>query len=300
MPSHKSETNTKNAVDNTRSFIKSLGDLALSGIYKAVDKKNPNIRKLSIPILVDSMIRTALQLNGDADKEHNNMSFTKAERAKIDTFISSFKNTVTCFMDFLDYDNDHQINLITLKQDGTIEPGKDIKAFESDMKDIGSPFKSGASDPKSNMQQQVFASLSKIFVYLTGERFKETKEDVENFTEAIKTTYTDLQNLKGINYRNVFISRVDDMVSFIIMFCVVLMPIIDLANTKLAAINEVANGLSAEGAGSSNDHIIITNAEIKAAIQTTYGNNLDYVLNLVNQLTAQLVKTFKAGKCCTK
>jgi hypothetical protein len=104
--------------------------------------------------------------------------------------------------------------------------------------------------------------------------------------------------MKGINYQNIFISRVDDMVSFIIMFCVVLMPIIDLANTKLAAINEVANGLSA--GGSDNDHIVITNAEIKAAIKETYGDNLDYVLNLVNQLTAQLVKTFKAGKCCAK
>jgi hypothetical protein len=290
---------TKNAAVNSRSFIKEIGDLSLSSLYTITDKKNPNIRKLNIPGLVEILIKKTLELNGDADKSKNNVSFTKAEEKLINSFVSSFKNTVTLFMDFLDYDHDHQVNLIVLKKDGTIEAGKDITAFETDMKEIGSAFKkSDTNSTNPNIEQQVFATLSKIFVYLTSDRFKETKEDVSNFTDSVKQTFTDLQNMKKVNYKKVFSSKIDDMISFIIMFCVILMPIIDLVNSKLAEINEIANGFTPNEI--SDDNVVITNSEINKAIKKAYGDNLEYVINMVSQLTTQLTKSFSSGGCFSK
>lgn len=297
-----SQKTTKNAAVNSRSFIKELGDLSMSSLYTATDKKNPNIRKLNIPGLVEILIKKTLQLDGDMDKSKNNVSFTKAEQKLIDSFVGNFKNTVSLFMDFLDYDHDHQINLIVLKKDGTIEAGKDIETFEKDMKEIGSAFKkSETNSTNPNIEQQVFATLSKIFVYLTSDRFKDTKEDVTKFTDSVKQTFTDLQNMKKVNYNKVFISRIDDMISFIIMFCVVLIPIIDLLNTKIAEINEVANGINPNEHVDYKDHeSVITNSELNKAIKKAYGDNLEYVINMVSQLTTQLTKTFSSSGCFSK
>ena len=222
----------KSATKDLEALITDLGEITLDKVYDLTDKKNARIRQLNIPNLTDTLIKSVLQLNGK-DPAGNNIDYDVGEKSRIREFVSHFRQTAGHFMDFLDYDNDNQVNLVTLeKTKGKVEVGKDLESFLDDMKDIGSPFKSDSTGT-----DKVVATLTNVFVYLTSDEFTETKEDVIAFNKSVKRTYTALKALKNIQHKKVLVSRVDDMVSFVIMFCVLLVPIIKLVNAKLTELN---------------------------------------------------------------
>lgn len=222
----------KSATKDLEALITDLGEITLDKVYDLTDKKNARIRQLNIPNLTDTLIKSVLQLNGK-DPAGNNIDYDVGEKSRIREFVSHFRQTAGHFMDFLDYDNDNQVNLVTLeKTKGKVEVGKDLESFLDDMKDIGSPFKSDSTGT-----DKVVATLTNVFVYLTSDEFTETKEDVIAFNKSVKKTYTALKALKNIQHKKVLVSRVDDMVSFVIMFCVLLVPIIKLVNAKLTELN---------------------------------------------------------------
>ena len=293
-------SDSKNPINDLDDLITDMGELTLEGIYDLTDRKNKKIRTLNVPNLVKGLVKATLHLTGK-DPSGNNVKYTSAEKKVINDFVASFNTTVGHFMDFLDYDGDHQVKLVKLeKTNGKVQLGDDLNAFLEDMKDIGSAFK---TDAKSS--DKIFAVLSKIFLYLMSDEFAETKEDIINFSESVKTTYEYLKALKDIDHKRVFESRVDDMISFIIMFCVLMIPIIDLVSNKLGELNTAdANGVSEESEDA--DEIILPNDEVSNAIKIYYGEHLGTVLGLVNQLTKKMITMvestkwdrFKAKCCC--
>lgn len=225
-------TPTKHPTQDVESLIEDLGEITLDKVYDLTDKKNVQIRKLNLPNLVSVLVKSVLSLNGK-DPAGNNVRYTADEKVKIKNFVTNFRNTVDYFMDFLDYDNDNQVSLVKFeKTKDKVEVGGDLQAFINDVKDVGAPFKSDSSGT-----DKVISTLTNVFIYLTSDAFSETKDDVINFNKSIKQSYASLKELKSINHKKVFASRVDDMVSFVIMFCVLLVPVIKLIDSKLSKLN---------------------------------------------------------------
>lgn len=296
-------TDTKmNAIRDIDSLILNMGDLSLEGIYDLTDKKNENIRTLNVPNLIKNLIKVVLHLEA-GDSSNNNVGYTADEQSLINEFLSNFNNTIEHFMDFLDYDNDNQIKLIEFeKSKDKIEIGTDLNAFLNDMKDIGSPFKTNASSA-----DKIFSVLSNILLYTLSDEYTETKQDIINFNESVKTTFKSLKKLKDINHKRVFDSKVDDMISFIMMFCVLIIPIIDLVNKKLGDLNKADIKFNSkekeeqlDNIESINlntyDEVILPNNEVADAIKNYYGMHLSTVLGLVNQLTKKMIKAVESNK----
>jgi hypothetical protein len=293
---------TKNAIRDIDDLIADLGDLTLEGIYDLTDKKNEKIRTLNVPNLVKNLVEVTLQLS-DNDPSGNNVQYTADERRLVDTFLTNFNTTVEHFMDFLDYDGDNQIKLVEFeKNKGNIEVGKDLNEFLDDMKDIGSSFKTDAEPA-----DKVFSALSKIFLFMLSDEYAESKEDIINFSASVKTTFTALKAMKDINHKRVFDSNVDDMISFIMMFCVLLIPIVDLVNGKLGNLNkadvqahsgeeDLGAGIAGSEDSDDEDEVVLPNNEIADAIRNYYGAHLDTVLGLVNQLTKKMIKAVQSSK----
>jgi hypothetical protein len=304
---------TKNSASrNVDGFISSIGEVSLDKLYDLTDRKNTTIRKLNLPNLVKQMAKSVLNLNGK-DHSGNNVSYSTLDKMLIDTFLTNFNKTTEYFMDFLDYNDDNQVDLINFEETtGDLDIGTDLQEFINDIKIIGSSFKTNSSP-----HDKVFSALSQIFMFMLSDRYSETKEDVVNFTESVKVSYKSLKALKKVNHNKVYESRVDDMINFIITFCVVLIPVIELVNKKLAELNK--NNIVTNNIDSVNNtefdnllnkidlnQIVITNEEISEMINATYGNKLDYVLDMVEQLTKKMVKfvgtkkweNFKQKLCC--
>ena len=272
----------KNAIKNVDDFIADLGDLTLEKVYDLTDKKDVTIRQLNLPNLVKQLVEAAFRLAED-DPSRNNVSYTASEKRLVNTFLSDFNATIQHFMDFLDYDGDNQVKLVEFeKTKGTIDVGKDLEEFLADMKDIGSSIKTSASP-----QEKVFDVLSKIFLFLISEEFNESREDITNFVDSVKVSINSLKALKTINHKKVFDSKIDDMISFVIAFCVVLVPIVDLIEHKLAELNR---------SDSNEEHIVLTNEDIQTAIRKTYGDRLEFVLAIMTQLSNQMIKLAKSEK----
>jgi hypothetical protein len=304
------QRNTKNAIRDVDDLIADLGDLALESIYDLTDKKNEKIRTLNIPNLVKNLVGVTLHLNG-TDPSGNNVQYTADERRLISDFLDNFNNTVEYFMDFLDYDGDNQVKLVEFeKTKGKVEIGDDLNAFLDDMKDIGSSFKTDAKP-----EDKVFSALSKIFLYMLSDEYAESKEDIINFSTSVKVTFESLKALKDINHKRVFDSKVDDMISFIMMFCVLLIPIIDLVDRKLGDLNKAdvqaksqveaaddadsaagVDGAESEEGDEDEVEIVLPNNEVADAIKNYYGAHLDTVLGLVNQLTKKMIKAVQSSK----
>lgn len=294
-----SNNTKKSAIRDIDDLIDDLGDLALDGIYDLTDKKNEKIRTLNLPNLVKHLAQATLQLAG-TDPSENNVGYTVNEKRLVNDFLANFNTTVEHFMDFLDYDGDNQVKLVEFeKSKGKIEVGKDLNAFLDDMKDIGSSFKTDAKPA-----DKVFSALSKVLMFLMSEEFAESKEDIINFNASVKDTFGSLKALKDINHKRVFDSRVDDMISFIIMFCVLLIPIVDMVDTKLGDLNKasVQKSIRADDADDadesedSEDEVVLPNNEVADAIRAYYGDNLGTVLELVNQLTKKMIKIVQSSK----
>jgi hypothetical protein len=297
----------KNASRDIDDFIADMGDIALEKVYDLTDKKNEKIRKLNLPNLIQVLVKSVLSIGG-RDPSGNNVSYTAADKSLIRNFVSDFNTTVGHFMDFLDYNDDNQVQLVNFeKKSGQIDIGEDLQGFLDDMKDIGT-FKPGAT-----ASDKVFSVLSKVFLYLLSDEYSESKEDIVNFNSSVKVTYASLKALKDINHNKVFDSRVDDMVSFIITFCVILIPVVEYVNLKLAELNRTAaqraddnddndngEGVAAAVEAAMDDvlaeQMVITNDELVGAIKEAYGDKLDDVLLLVNQLTKKMSKVVESSK----
>jgi hypothetical protein len=290
----------KRASRNVDKFIASIGEISLDKVYDIFDRKNTTIRQLNLPNLVKQMAKSILALNGK-DYSGNNVSYSASDKVRIDAFLTNFNRTTEHFMDFLDYNHDSQVQLVEFEENtGKLDVGKDLQEFINDVKEIGSSFKTNNSP-----HDKVFSVLSQIFMFMLSDKYVETKEDVVNFNESVKASYKSLKALKHIDHNNVFDSRVDDMVNFIITFCVILIPVIELVNKKLAELNKnnaVSNSNSSGNLESDNlldnvglDQVVITNADIFRMINVVYGNKLDYVLDMVDQLTKKMVKFVGTG-----
>lgn len=294
-------TDTKvNAIKDVDILISNMGDLALDGIYDLTDRENQKIRTLNIPKLVENLIKATLHLN-TIDTSSNNVRYTASEQILIDTFLANFNKTIEYFMDFLDYDGDNQIKLIEFeKSKEKIEIGADLNAFIDDMKDIISSFKTNASSA-----DKIFSVLSNVLLYTLSDEYTEAKDDIINFNESVKITFGSLKKLKNIDHKKIFDSKVDDMISFIMMFCVLMIPIIDLINKKLGDLNkadikshtkEDTSNINESVIPSKDEEIILPNNEVADAIKNYYGDHLNTVLGLVNQLTKKMIKVVESKK----
>lgn len=303
----------KRASRNVNEFIVSIGEISLDKVCDVLDRKDTTIRQLNLPNLVKQMVKSILALNGKTNSG-NNVSYSVSDKVRIDAFLANFNKTTEHFMDFLDYNHDNQIQLVEFEEKtGNLDLGKDLQEFIDDIKIIGSSFKTN-----NNPQDKVFSALSQIFMFMLSDKYTETKEDVVNFNESVKSSYKSLKALKHVDHNNVFDSRVDDMVSFIITFCVVLIPVIEFVNMKLAELNTNSVNNKSNNSSTGNeefanlldniglDQVVITNEEIAKMITIIYGNKLDYILDMVDQLTKKMVKfvgtgflkKFKQKLCC--
>jgi len=297
-----SSSSTKNAIKDVDTLIADLGDVSLEGIYDIVDKKNEKIRTLNVPKLVKNLVGVTLHLSKRDPSGNNNVRYNADEKRLISDFTTNFNNTVEYFMDFLDYDGDNQIKLVRFeKNKGKIELGEDLEAFLDDMKDIGSAFKTNAKPA-----DKVFSALTKVLMYMLSDEYVESKEDIVNFNASIKVTFESFKALKDINHKRVFDSRVDDMISFIIMYMI---------SAKLGYINKAqleAELKQSQSANATNNNsedskdnnveaevvveIILPNNEVADAIKAYYGDHLGTVLELANQLTKKMIKTVESNK----
>ena len=103
--------------------------------------------------------------------------------------------------------------------------------------------------------------------------------------------YTSYGPIKSVDHTQYFKENAADIMSFIITLCVISIPVIELANQKIAAINAMKN----DGSVVDPSTVQITNQMISQAVRTMYGLNLEFILATIEGVVGVFVKTLVAS-----
>jgi hypothetical protein len=307
----------QNGIDVTKldSVIDRVDNIVLSNVFDKHKSDSVGKYVLNIKTLTKTLMSSILQinnvpLNSDIPNVSTSTSTSTSitttitpvipapiptvptELIKITNFLEDIANAVNIFCDFLDYDRDGIVELVGRDQEGKIIEGQDIDALLKDLPDIKSAFKN-----QKDVCAAIIAVISSIAMYFTSENFSHTKNEFILFKSACETAYTSCSQIKSINYQKFFKDNSTDVMNFVILLCIIVVPVVELVNKKVASIQN----------DSLDDKLVITSDEIKRAITDMYGVNLDFVLNIVHRLSdifIRAIKPIKTGffskfsKCC--
>lgn len=261
-------------------LIANFGELSAETIQLVLDENTVNVTRFAKHLIVAS-----LGLANDVNDD--NAELSENDSLLIKTFVNDVVTTFAHLIDLFDFNGDSTVDLVNVTEgEGgrSVELGADVKAF-IDSTGLSTLIEDGS------VQDKVMTVLASLLLTMDDAQIEEAHEDIVNFKESINSAYSSLKALKGLNITPVVVSRKDDIMSFIITFLVVFLPVVSFVNTHVAS-------------GSTEQ---ITNEQITTAIHTAYGNKLDFIVKIANDLTKKSVKIVDAGlkdkvkklfKCC--
>ena len=229
------------------------------------DKRLINV-EIIIKTIATSILKitTPLKVNGEINKN---------DADNIEKFLQSLADSVKNMCLLLDYDGDGIIELIKKDSKNNIVVGEDIEKLLKDTDDIKQVFK-GAESPAMSLMV-IFSSL---IVYFSDPKFKQLKKEINYFRISCVNAHDSFLLIKNIEYNNFIDTDSNSIVKFIIILCVISIPIIELVNKK----NNEQN----------NQEQVITNDMINNSIHDMYGVDLKFILSIIDNLVTVIVKTF--------
>jgi hypothetical protein len=232
-------------------------------------------KRLNITKFVRSLALSVMRYHRDPLNDSTSR-LTGEQKNALNDFLSNIALCVGVFMDFLDYDDDGVVELVK-RENGKHVIGDDIQLIVDDMKKIGKPFKN-----TGETHNALFEALSNLYVYLTSDSFTETKDDVEAFKDAVIATHNSLKLVKNtkIDLKGIVLDKVDDIVFFIIMICMVTVASVESVSRKLVKIADSEknkNDLKPED-------LIFSDQEIRDAVKDKFSVKFDIILDIIQRI----------------
>jgi hypothetical protein len=272
---------TKNNINLTfNNMIEKIGDMTVNNIWNvSPDGKN---KILNLKLLTQTLASNILNLS------RLEIKMGSDDESKIITFLNNLSIATENFCSFLDYDGDGIVELITRNDKNEIIIGDDIRAMVEDGNQITSAFKRGGDVPTI-----IIETIGSMAIYFTNTNVSNTRADFISFKIACDNAHASMMQLKTLDYDSFFKENIDEFMRFVIIMCILIIPVIELANNRIAVINNPMN----------NDKLtelaIITKEDIKNIVKHTYGLNIEFILisvdTLVNTFT-KIVQTHASGK----
>jgi hypothetical protein len=270
------------------SMLDRIGDITVSNVIDVVNDEKGTRKVLNVRSLVKSLVTDILALTDVSD-----IKTDPDDVAKVKGFLNNIASAVEKFCDFLDYDGDGKVELVQRNEKGEIVVGEDIELMEKDVDTVKSAFKN-----RGDVATTLLAIVSTLFMYFTGARFTSTKDDFLNFKTACENAYASYNLIKSIDHSKFLKENSKDMMRFIVMMCVLVVPIIDLVSHKITEINKDSDTTNG----------VVSQADIHKIVKETYGLNLEFILKAVNNLVDIFLKglhtkgkqflAFLKKKCC--
>lgn len=257
-------TNT-DIIAKFNSVVGKIGDIPVKNIWNVSPDGTNKI--LNIGLLTQSLVSSILALS------RIDIQIGSDDLTKISKFLNTISIATDNFCKFLDYDGNGVIELVDRNDKGEIVLGNDITAMLNDGNQIVSAFKT-----KGNTQTVIIAVISSMAIYFTNKNVTSTRHDFVNFKLSCDNAYTAMLALKTLNIDAFFKDNIDDFMRFIIVTCILIVPVIELATIRIAAINNPANKDKLI------DLAVITKDDITNSINDEYGVNIDLVLGSVETL----------------
>ena len=282
---------------NLETLLNNLSIINAGDIMVNINGENVGIKKyrLSANNLLRTVICNLLQLVSDPLK-NDTATYTSDDKISLNNFINSISDSVIAFCKFLDYDGDGVVELVRRDSHGEMTYGDDIDLLLKDVSIIAN------STKNTNNATVVFSVLSAIMVFFQNEHILDSKNDFIDFKNRCVATYDTFKLVKNINHIKIFEEKADDIMSFVMILCIVILPLMELANQKIEKINnDIANNNLPNEVT-----FTLTREEMSLAVTNMYGINLDYILLIINNLVALFIKGIKASGffkkicCCCK
>jgi hypothetical protein len=264
------------------------GGSALNSILEQ-DLTDGNKRMvLNTKALLISLVSSVFGLTNE--NMNNPTIYSPEDLNKINKFFGDLVLTVEKFCKFLDYDNDGRVELIGQDKNGKIIVGEDIELIVADIKYLSSAVNNNNLN-KGSAPLAILATLSALTIYLSNDNYLNAKDDYEQFKEACGKTYNSFKLFKEINHskqaKESIKNNIDNIISFVIIFCIISIPIIDLVSKKA---NDIKSG----------EKVIITKEMIQLAIINMYGLDLDFITKSIEGLVKVFGNTLAVSGCGSK
>lgn len=250
--------------------LERVGNIVLSNVIIDIDTERGKKHMLNVSLLVKSLTRNILSLS------NAKLQLGSVELKIIDKFLNDLANSVDLFCNFLDYDGDGVVELMQ-NTHGQIEYGDDIEKMLADIKGVTSSFKN-----HGNIQTTIIAIVSSIVLYFTNENIKQTRNDFLEFKTSCEETHKSMLEIKNVNLLDSLKANSEDLIRFIILMCVLIVPIVELVNKKLVLIST-----------SDLESASVSQEEIRVAVYIMYGTDLEFILSTVDNLVTVFAKSVK-------
>lgn len=280
-------------VQKLNTTIASIGDITLKNILSATGNS------ADVGLLVKSIVSTLLDIaktaTTDTSTETSTETSTSSDTQSIVGFLDSIVSAVASFMSFLDYDGDGSVSIVKRDADNNVVVGDDIIALEKDLNNVESAFKN-----QGDLSTTILAVLSSLLIYFTNKNVIAEEKKFNAFHDACKNVVNAYGPVKSAKLAQLFKDEIQDIISFVVTLCIIVIPTVELANQKIAAINKSTS----EGKTIDPSTVTITNDMINKSVTSLYGANLTYIVASVKNIVGVFVKTFNVvqtvscSRCC--
>lgn len=257
---------TDKQIDIFSSILKNIGDIQYSDVLDNAKTKNGDICVLNLDELIKSVAINILDISTAS------FNMNSDDSKKINAFLDELVDAIKYFCNFLDYDGDGVVELVTKNSQNEIVEGDDIKLFLTEGKTATSLFKN-----HGNIQTTIFAFISGMVTYFTNKRVTQTLNDFDQFRQTCGRTYILMKEIKTISVSEFFNNKRSDIMKFIITLCIVIIPIIELMTKKIVSIN-------ASGSANINGNEFLSKNAIVTEIKQMYGISIEIMLLQIESL----------------
>jgi len=257
------------------SVVGKIGDIPVKNIWTVSPDGKSKI--LSLGLLTQSLVTSILALS------RVDIQIGSDDMTKISTFLNTISVATDNFCKFLDYDGNGVIELVDRNDKGEIILGNDITAMLNDENKIVSAFKT-----QGDIQNVIIAVISSMAIYFTNKNVTSTRHDFVDFKRSCDNAYAAMLALKTLDIDSFFKNNIDDFMRFIIVTCILIVPVVELATIRIAAINDPVNKDKLI------DLAVITKEDITKSILDEYGVNIDLVLGAVDTLVNSFTEVVNA------
>lgn len=288
---------------NFVAILEKIGDVTVANVWDEINTVKGKKKMLNLKLLIKSLVISIFTFGNNINNganiklDQNNISDQNDidEYVTINVFINDIATAVENFCDFLDYDDDGIVELVEKNAKGEVVIGQDIKLMITEGKNAISSIKF-----QGNIQTIMFTIISSLVIYLTSEHITQSRKDFDRFYAACQSAHATLKLVKNVNLKKILTNNSNDLLKFVVILCIIIIPIINIVTTKIAQINNDVNNSSAN-IDSNSSNTIITQDEIKRSVLETYGLNLEFILASIEGLVTvslKVVETTTTGKKC--
>jgi hypothetical protein len=248
-------------LDKYNMILSHLHDIVLNDIIN----KNGDECSININLLIESIVNLEMFENLTQNDTVNNLRRRLSQTAKL-------------FLEFLDFNNDGKVEIIVKNDDNEYEFGNDVPAFIN-MKD---------RDVKQ-LDSQIMYVLTNLITYFNNNKYNEINQKFHKFYESCKTT----NDFFKLNYKTIIANEFDEIISLVITLCIISVPIIDLMQQRVVVFKNHFND-------NSDMNVVVTRDDMKNAVVNTYGENIQCIMLLINNIVDQVINFNNVSGCLNK